>query len=326
MKSIKFRVLAFLIIAIAITGLISGCLPDIPDIDAPFVQIVYPASGAFVNGNVQIVASATDDDEVSEIRIYIDGAVVTSTDQNFLSYSWNTTPIADNLTHYVSAVAIDASDNVGYSQVVAVTVVEGQNHDYLPPVVSILHPVSGQIISGSVNIVAQASDDSGVDRVEFYIDGFLRETVSNTPYDYLWDTTTEDSGAHRIFLRAYDTNDNSAASTTITVTVIPPSLANSITPGIRIDSPQRKRVLFSKSETGSVPIEIEMQNKPAIEKVELYIDGNLATVFSGNLEDIIRYEWNLDDYGDGAMHTIFVKAVGRMQRSAADMVVVTVDP
>jgi len=326
MKRIRFHALAFLVTAFTIIGLISGCLPDIPDIDPPYVQIVYPASGAFVNGNVQIVASATDDDEVSEIRIYIDGKVVTSTAQNFLSFSWNTTPIADNLTHYVSAVAIDASDNVGYSQVVAVTVVEGQNHDNVPPVVTILYPVGGQIISGSVNIVAQASDDSEVDRVEFYIDGFRQETVSNPPYDYLWDTTTEDSGAHSIFLRAYDTNDNSSASATITVTVVPPAPNNNVNPAVKITSPQRNRVLLSKSETGSVPIEIEIQNEVSVEKVELYIDGNLKGVFSENLEKMIHYEWNLDDYGDGLMHTIFVKAIGKMQNSAADLIVVTVNP
>lgn len=326
MKSIKFHIMTFLIMAVAIISLISGCLPDIPDIDPPFVQIVYPASGAFVNGNVQIVASATDDDEVSEIRIYIDGTVVTSTDQNFLSYSWNTTPIADNLIHYISAVAIDASDNVGYSQAVAVTVVEGQNHDNLPPVVTILHPVGGQIVSGNVNIVAQASDDSEVDRVEFYIDGFLRQTVSNTPYDYLWDTTTEDSGAHGIFLRAYDTNENSAASTTITVTVVPPTPSNKVIPAVKIISPLRNRVLLSKSEMGSIPIEIEIQNRLSTEKVELYIDGNVVKVFSKNLEDTIRYKWNLDNYGDGLMHTIFVKAIGEMQNSAADLIVVPVNP
>lgn len=326
MKRIRFHILAFLLIAITILGLIGGCLPDVADIDPPFVQIVYPASGAFVNGNVQIVASATDDDKVSEIRIYIDGKVVTTTDKNFLSYSWNTTPIADNLTHYVSAVAIDPSDNVGYSQVVAVTVVKGQNHDNIPPVVSILYPVGGQIISGSVNIVAQASDDSEVDRVEFYIDGLLETTVSNLPYDYLWDTTTEDSGSHAIFLRAFDTNDNSAASATITVTVVPPSPNSNVNPAVKITSPQRNRILLSKSETGSVPIEIEIQNEPAIEKVELYIDGNLQAIYSENLENVIRYEWNLNDYGDGLMHTIFVKAIGRMQNSAADLIVVTVNP
>jgi len=84
--------------------------------------------------------------------------------------------------------------------------------------------------------------------------------------------------------------------------------------------------LLSKSETGSVPIEIEIQNEVSVEKVELYIDGNLKGVFSENLEKMIHYEWNLDDYGDGLMHTIFIKAIGKMQNSAADLIVVTVNP
>ncbi|NIT61014.1 MAG: hypothetical protein GWN00_33865, partial [Aliifodinibius sp.] len=178
------------------------------------------------------------------------------------------------------------------------------------PVVAILNPVGGQVVRGTVNIVAEAHDDNEVDRVEFYIDGYLEETISDTPFDYLWDTANVGSGAHTIFVRAFDTNNNSSASPTITVTVDTSSNLpnNNIEPNVTIIAPDRNRVLFSESEIPAVPIKISIRNKSAIDRVELYIDGALQEVFSDNIEQTIGYEWNLKGYGDGLLHSIFVKA------------------
>lgn len=329
MKKIAQYVLIILSIFVLAIIIFSGCIPDVPDIDPPFVQVIYPSAGSVVNGTVPVVAAASDDDEVKEVRIYIDGIVRLTTGDNFATYSWNTDPIADNLTHYVSAVAIDQADNVGYSAVTGVQVARGQNEDITSPVVSILYPVGGQVISEPINIVAEAHDDNQVTKVEFYIDGYLDETVTSVPFDYLWDVTQVDSGSHSIFVRAYDANNNSSASATLTVTVntsLAPMPGHNIEPGVRIMAPERNRVLFSESEASVVPIKLDFKNAPAINRVEVYIDGALQKVFSENIEQTMSYDWNLEGYGDGLLHSIFVKAFYSPTQAKVDMILVTVNP
>jgi hypothetical protein len=174
-----------------------------------------------------------------------------------------------------------------------------------------LYPIGGQVISEPINIVAEAHDDNQVTKVEFYIDGILDETVTSVPFDYLWDVTQVDSGSHAIFVRAYDDNNNSSASATITVTVntsLAPMPRHDAKPAVKILSPERNRVLFSESEVLNVPIKLDVKNAPAINRLELYIDGVLQKVFSENIEPIMSYDWNLEGYGDGLLHSVFVKA------------------
>ncbi|MGM0442395.1 MAG: DUF1566 domain-containing protein [Elusimicrobiota bacterium] len=86
------------------------------------------------------------------------------------------------------------------------------------PSVSITNPSGGALVSGSVNITADASDDEGVKRVEFYIDNSLKKTEESLSYEYLWDTAAGSAGKYSIDVKAYDT-DNNSASAGIRVTV-----------------------------------------------------------------------------------------------------------
>lgn len=86
------------------------------------------------------------------------------------------------------------------------------------PTVSITNPADGSTVAGTVNITADASDDNGISKVEFYIDGRLKFTDSSSPYSYSWDTTAENDGSHIIKAKAYDTI-NQTATDQHTVTV-----------------------------------------------------------------------------------------------------------
>src|SRR6266446_137265 len=45
--------------------------------------------------------------------------------------------------------------------------------DIIPPTVSLTSPASGATVSGTITLAANASDNVGVDRVEFYVDSSL---------------------------------------------------------------------------------------------------------------------------------------------------------
>lgn len=88
-------------------------------------------------------------------------------------------------------------------------------NDNNPPTISITNPtgVGFLRLSGTVNITANASDDVGVARVEFYIDGTLKSTDTTSPYAYSWDTTSlPNNTAHIISIKAFDARDNSATA------------------------------------------------------------------------------------------------------------------
>lgn len=87
-----------------------------------------------------------------------------------------------------------------------------------PPSVSITSPSEGVTVSGTVNVAANASDDKGISKVEFYIDDSLVSTDISSPYEFDWNTSSSSNGSHTIKAKAYDTI-NQTTEHQITVTV-----------------------------------------------------------------------------------------------------------
>jgi len=95
----------------------------------------------------------------------------------------------------------------------------GGGGDITPPVTSITAPLNGATVSGTTSVTASASDNVGVTKVEFYLDGALKSTDTTSPYSWSWDTTTATNGSHSLTSKAYDAALNVGTSTTVTVTV-----------------------------------------------------------------------------------------------------------
>ena len=78
-----------------------------------------------------------------------------------------------------------------------------------PPTVSITSPSNGTTVSGSVDITADASDDNGVDQVEFFVDGSSIGTDIDGSDGWSapsgWDTTAYSEGSHTVSATATDT-------------------------------------------------------------------------------------------------------------------------
>ncbi len=93
--------------------------------------------------------------------------------------------------------------------------------DTTPPTTSITAPANGATVSGTVNVTASASDNSGtVSKVEFYVDGALASTDTTSPYSFSWVTTGYTNGStHTLVSKAYDPSNNVGTSATVTVTV-----------------------------------------------------------------------------------------------------------
>ena len=70
----------------------------------------------------------------------------------------------------------------------------------------------------TITVKAKTPDDSGIEKVEFYIDNQLKFTDSSTPYEFDWDTLGDTEGAHALKAVAFDAKGNTA-SAKLSVTV-----------------------------------------------------------------------------------------------------------
>lgn len=96
----------------------------------------------------------------------------------------------------------------------------GCAQDTQAPEVEITYPVNGSVVNGTENITAEATDNEGIERVEFYIDDSLVSTSTALPYTYTWLTTPlQDSTIHALYATAYDAAENEGMSPTISVIV-----------------------------------------------------------------------------------------------------------
>lgn len=110
-------------------------------------------------------------------------------------------------------------------------VVEERN---LPPEVGITHPKRGKIhifskvileslslkntiLLGRTTVTAQASDDSDITKVEFYLDDQLVKEFTSEPYEWTWKTPSLFRVKHTIKVIAYD---NEGKTSTATMDVI----------------------------------------------------------------------------------------------------------
>ena len=95
----------------------------------------------------------------------------------------------------------------------------GGGGDTQPPTASITSPANGASVSGTVSINATASDNVGVTRVNFYVNGAFVGSDTTDPYSYSWDTTSGGNGSNTLLARAFDAGGNIGESSTVTVTV-----------------------------------------------------------------------------------------------------------
>ncbi len=88
-----------------------------------------------------------------------------------------------------------------------------------PPTAVITAPANGATVSGSVTVSANASDDIGVERVEFLLDGALLGSDAGAPYAITWNAATASDGAHALAARAVDLAGNTGTSPQVNVAV-----------------------------------------------------------------------------------------------------------
>jgi hypothetical protein len=91
-------------------------------------------------------------------------------------------------------------------------------NDIEPPKVTVTSPQPSAVLSGAILLQAEADDDVGVAKVEFYVDDTLAKTETVGPYLWNFDTNQAANGPHALTVLAYDWAGNvGRASVNVTV-------------------------------------------------------------------------------------------------------------
>ncbi len=87
------------------------------------------------------------------------------------------------------------------------------------PTVTVSGPSNGATVAGSVAVTATASDNLGVTKVVFYVNGASIGTDTMSPYTAVWNSASYPDGPRTITAKAWDAAGNIGASADVTVTI-----------------------------------------------------------------------------------------------------------
>jgi PKD repeat protein len=173
--------------------------------------------------------------------------------------------------------------------------------DDIDPIVSI---IDHGMCQGTVTISADASDDTGVQKVEFYLNGALVFTDYSPPYELPLDTTKYENGRYDLTSKVFDLAGK--ASTDLRQIDIA-NVKDKTSPTVTITSPKDGSTV-----SGTVTIKADINDDTGIDSVRFYVDGEYCQYESPwpvITKQILGqyFIWNSKTVSDG-LHSVAVEA------------------
>lgn len=186
---------------------------DVSSAATPSVTICTPVNNSSVTSPVQILAQAKDSQPVKRMQLYLDGVSKLTVNSDQLN---TTLPLAGG-SHRISVVSTNLANATNKSTVTVVVPAPALCDTSAAPTpsVTICAPAPNATVASPVQVTAQSKDSLPVIRMQLYVDGVSKYTVSS---DQLNTSVALASGVHR--LSVVSTNSTNATSkTTLNVTV-----------------------------------------------------------------------------------------------------------
>ncbi|MFG2054443.1 OmpL47-type beta-barrel domain-containing protein [Micromonospora sp. NPDC048930] len=226
------------------------------------------ANGAYV-GSATVTLSATDTESgVDTVEYSLDGA----------AYATYGAPVTVNQPgqHTLSYRAADKAGNTSSAQQVSFTVVEPPPVDTTPPTVTAT--VTGQkdangAYVGNATVTLAASDSgSGVDRVEYSLDG--------QPYAaYSAPVVVGQPGQHTVSYRATDKAGNTSSAQQVSFTVVEPAPTDTTPPTVTASVTGQRDT--NGAYVGSATVTLSATDtQSGVDKVEYALDGGAYAAYT----------------------------------------------
>lgn len=178
----------------------------------PALSIREPSDGASVGGAITIGIDVSDDSDLADVTLLVDGNRLASDTIAPYAFALETTRYAPG-AHELEIVATDVFGNAAR---VSITLSFSGPPDESAPGVRLISPAVGDTLSGTVTLLADATDDRLLARAEFLVDDQLIGTVALDSAEaraaLSWNIATSSvtSGEHTISVRILDTSGNVA--------------------------------------------------------------------------------------------------------------------
>jgi len=252
------------------------------------VEITSPNSGGIVSSTVNVSAEAQSSDGVARVEFYIDGQLKFNDSESPYRWTWDTEQYSEK-EYNVTAKAIDI---FGYEDSAAITVTV----DNTLPTVTIIQPTSEGVYSGTIQVVARATDSHEIAVVYVKFSNTTWELMTyNTTTDlwyYLLNPAAFSDQQHFLQIQAVDKAGNlNIAPTTVFTDNNPPVVA--------VQSPSNGAVISS-----TVKIAVQADDASGISKVEFYLQDMLVYTVD---KTPYQWVWNTETSSNGN-YTIVVKA------------------
>ena len=267
-----------------------------PDTTEPWVSIISPEDGSNISGSIAVSVTAEDDVRVERVEFYINGTRF-GTD-TVLPYNFNLdTEGYPEGSYEIWAIAYDSAGNAGQSNAVTVSIYQDIQTDTQVPGVSIISPIDGLSINGSITVKVNAEDNVGIERLELYVNEDLFGTATTAPFNFYWNTEGYTEGWYELSAIAYDASGNAWQSSPVKIYVSNP---RDITPPtVSITSPKDGVEIYKL-----IKIEVSATDNIGITQIELFIDKVCKIV---KYESVFKYVWNVRKESIGA-HIIEARA------------------
>ena len=174
-------------------------------------------------------------------------------------------------TYMVRAVKLEVSGSGTYynpSQGIMRTIPVTGAADTRPPVVSVTAPVRGASVWNPIKMAAAASDDGGLAKVEFSLDGTPIGTLTEEPYSWEWDASAIAAGAHDLAVKAVDFAGNPAVDT-VRVNLLD---TDAVAPRVTVAEPLEGQKVW-----GNIRVRAQAEDNAAMDRVELRIDDKVIS-------------------------------------------------
>lgn len=229
------------------------------------VRIINPVDGATICGDVSVQVAASAD--VVSVTFSLDGVEKATDDSAPFTWDWDTTA-ASSGAHTLRATAENADGDEAQDTIEVVVDNAGGACDNLPSIVFTAPDSGSYSAGGDIDLTATASDDVGVTKVQFFVDGGMIAEDTTTPYAAAWSSDSFDEGPHTLKALAYDTSDQTG-SDEISVTL------DRTSPVVELTEPADLSYAY-----GTVTIGGEVTEAYGLAGVTLSIEGDVVATFS----------------------------------------------
>lgn len=228
------------------------------------------ASESGTSGTITLGATATDNVGVTSVSFYVDGALKGTDSTAPYAMSLDSTTLA-NGSHSLVAKASDAAGNVGSSTAVAFSI-SNPAPDTQAPIVSSYE--SGG--SGTISFTANYSDNVGVTKVEYYVDGALKGSSTTAPFSVSYDSRNLSNGLHSLVAKAYDAAGNVGTSSNTTNFSINNGSGDTQAPVLSNLNVTSNVVHNTDGTHTNYGLHVTATDNVGVSRVDFYVGGNFA--------------------------------------------------